>query len=489
MAYIQDFDVRIEPTERAERTLPDFVYEDFEVNKLKITQRYGAGGSVAELEVLYDDDLDISKITDLARRKHQTEFGFDIKEELTIPPEKQIESQREEILKDYLNTITSDDQQTVNGNNDTRIDAGAKQKVIGSYSGEPKETSGYYRVFTGRPIEVIKKEDGIVKFKFMNNRLRLNKRFLTLEVNEEGNTVYAILDEILTDIGDLKKGPDEDVNTSRFETSPDYDYLLDPYLKDNDFNGAYGLEEPVSLFQVLQGIAIRNAMHLWIDKHNTIRIERKPDTTITIPQLITDLEAGDKQEATETVVKTPYDQTGVGKFSATGASMSKSIEYADWEISSKEGEETVQKSITAYDVNDSKEAANYAKSMYISDELSKNYGKMITIGNPVVSTYDDIVLSHIPDMMPISEGSYSAKQVVHKISAKEGFTTEIQLGRSVGAMRRTLHANIGENERREPPETNEADALLDVNDLLNAQYAKTTSGITEGARKIAEILK
>jgi hypothetical protein len=195
-------------------------------------------------------------------------------------------------------------------------------------------------------------------------------------------------------------------------------------------------------------------MHLWIDKQKTIRIESKPDSTVTIPQLITEMDAGDKQRSTETVVKTPYDQTGVGKYSATGANMAKSSEWSEWEISGEAGEEKTQKAITAYDVNNSKDAARYAKSMYISDELSKTYGKLKTMGNPLISTYDDIVLSHIPDMSPISRGAYSAKKVVHEISAKEGFTTEIDLGKSVKGMRIALSNNIGENTRRTPPEKN-----------------------------------
>ncbi|WP_153952853.1 hypothetical protein [Halosegnis longus] len=293
-----------------------------------------------------------------------------------------------------------------------------------------EQTSG--RLFTGEMTKATLNEEQLLTLTFTDKRYQLNQYGVELNTKKGDATVDTIVRNILRDAGFF---PNDDFVIN----------ISDPVT----VNSNYGKDGKATLINVLRDLAEQQDAMLWIDEYNTIHFvdQQSREKEVYMPMGIISYNAGQGTADTNSViVNTPHDDTGLNPWGATTREMSQ----GSASVKPDNQPEATGKKLTDNNVS-AIGAQNRAQNRLATQQMATDSGELEIVGDPRITPLDQIQIVDPPVASPIGPGTYTAKRVTHKISASNGYTMNISLGKDIEQIFQSIY-NQSDVNKQEPKE-------------------------------------
>lgn len=325
------------------------------------------------------------------------------------------------------------------------------------------------RIYTGTIVTAKRNSRREVTFELLDRRELLNRKYVQLDTRSEGEPSNAIVrnlfqeidglseDEYIVDLGGIPDIP-EDVPIGNLPE-------VAPTLEPSQIQRAWGVGEPVPLYNVLRDIASIEDATLYIDRFDRINIRHVPalNRFDGIPYIKRFGEDSQQSDTTDVIVESGYDETGLGVFNQVSTSNQK-VEQA-FGLGSTDSPARIDQP----NVADEQALEKQANSRLVRDQLQQSAGTLELLGQPYIHPNDQITLTDVPAYAPVSEGTFTAKQVTHTFDTSNGYTTTLELGESLDAI---------------------YDALAEQSDIAarKSRAIKSKRKVSEAERELREVL-
>ncbi len=399
---------------------------------------FGAAGSTAEVQVIFDDVLGLEQekqlrrmvdqgVVDSARRPHRPDSVYNMKDTFKgLGPMARREQELQMVVDVDVSNITANGVEEIER-----------------------------RLFTGTVIEVKQNQDRVVTFTALDRRHDLNRYMVKIDTSGRPQPSTDIIDSVLGPQDDLGRGLQLEKGTDYFV---DFGEGEPELIKDS-----WGIDGHATVWEVLKDITRVEGATMYIDGHNRLYIVDWPNHIVWGPNTMAPVvgwESGDEESATDTLVESPYDETGLGMYAPiSGERQESRINNPD-----NLGDE-----ITENNVFTRRALENIRSWESISSALMKDSGKVNFLGDPRILPYDEVILDKtvIDGFSPIAQGQYTAKRVYHRISAQDGYITEVHLGRDTEELFNTFaNPETVENSQNVPNTVNESGGLFGISPIL-----------------------
>jgi hypothetical protein len=403
-----------------------------------IKRVFGAAGSTAEVQVIFDDVLGLEQekqlrrmidqgVVDSARRPHRPDSIYNMHDTFKgLGPQVRRDNELKLVLDVSVTNITQQGTETVER-----------------------------RLFTGTVIEVKQNSDRIVTFTALDRRHDLNRYMVKLDTTGEPQPSTDIIDSVLGPRDALGRG---------LELTKGEDYFVD--LGDGDpelIKDSWGIDGHATVWEVLKDISRVEGATMYIDGYNRFYMVDWPDHIVWGPNTMAPVigwESGDEQSSTDVPVESPYDETGLGMYAPiSGERQESRIDNPD----------NLGREISENNVFTRRALENIRSWESISSALMKDSGKVNFLGDPRILPYDEMILDNevIDGFAPIAPGQYTAKRVYHRINAQDGYITEVHLGRDTEELFNTFaEKSIVTNSQNAPNTVSNSGGWFDIEPIL-----------------------
>lgn len=281
-------------------------------------------------------------------------------------------------------------------------------------------------IFTGTVIKVAESAERKVTISAIDRRHELNRNMVQLDISEP-TPIEAVVKQVLDSTNNTGLQLDSDqynIQSLQQSTASRTGVSAGDSQPVRVNNLSYGVERHTTAYKVLQDLAKKANATIHIDNENVINFVRFPShvqyNSSSMPPIVS-WESGENETENDVVVKSPYDETGLGLYTP---------------MSQEDVEETsqavppgkLQNEVNVFSRNAVRNVREYE---LLSDELMKDSGTVRVVGDPELEPYDMFELDgqSVDAFAPISYGNYMAKTVRHIISQQDGYVTELELGK------------------------------------------------------------
>lgn len=388
------------------------------VVSLEIERVFGGGGSKATVEIVLDDFL----------RQEQKDFlqtGIrpvdNADESFLLPADLALDESKLEEDKSYLDELGDD--YFIREHRRQELDITMEIGIEVTDPGDRRFTL-LSRIFTGTLIKVEETNERVVKLHALDRRFQLNRNSVFLDA--DGQTVPELVRNILT--GDPpSRDFEEPYSVSGLGLTEGEDFIIDIENEPVTIeSGTWGVDSHTTVFEFLQDMAHVQKCTLHIDRYDKLHfISNVPESanrwSPSEISPIVEWTSANEENQINTIAETKYDETGLGTYLATTQDALEAVEQGTY----------VSKKVKLNNVINRTALENAVSDELITDSLMRDSGTIRVTGDPRCRPYDQFKLdsSNIDGFAPISTGTYMTKTVRHIIDAREGYVTEIELGR------------------------------------------------------------
>lgn len=271
--------------------------------------------------------------------------------------------------------------------------------------------------FTGTVIRVTENEEGIVTIDAMDARRQLHTHTVRLDLRDNGTPSSAVIEDLLVTDGPF-----------------DEDQVIINLPAEQTISAEFGDKRRAPLREVLKYILQREHAFAYVDRKNRIIIQPCPPIQWLTANQIISFDAGDtKDDNTTVIAEAPQADSQLNFFGShhTAQSVSRG--------SASKGEENGQTKLVKDNVSKSvKQSTNQAVDAQVRMDFINTIGEVELVGDHRITPFDDLTIENLPDHAEMAEGTYAVQEVIHKISASNGFTTTVKLTTDLGTLWDTI---------------------------------------------------
>lgn len=375
--------------------------EGLNVVDAEIRRVFGGAGSEAEVTVVFDTMLDVDQQIILNRLVDQG--VIDRSERPNVPDET--------YLGDHFTGLGPAERRA----KELKLEVSAEVTSMTHSSFDQIEK----KLFTGTVLKVEQNEEREVTFHAMDRRYDFNRYMVVLDTTDKPQGVETIIDNVL--------GPSDSKYGRGLELTKGEDYTVNISGDESKLRGSWGVDGHSTVWEVLYDVTRAQGMTIYIDGENVTHFTEWPGHRQwtargenPIPPVI-NWEGGDEDQGSNVIVESPYDESGLGMYApVSGERNEAKIDNA----------KNVGQNIKETNVFTRRALENVKAWEEITQSLMRDSGKVQVLGHPGIKPYDEIKLDLdvINGLSPIAANNYTVKRVYHKISASDGYLTELHLG-------------------------------------------------------------
>lgn len=301
------------------------------------------------------------------------------------------------------------------------------------------------RVFTGEVVKVTQDEEGVVTVTAQDARRDLLSYTVRLDTPGEGIPSATLIRNLL-----IEDGPFTEDNVFIGYEQPGVPHRSDGYFVSRDGDTFSGIEQSInvrlnvgqdhqpSLYKVIREIARAQHAYAYIDEYNNFHFHPLPKEYVWVPEYITEINAGDSSSDNDrTIVESPRMDLLGGTFGHQYVNS----ESTKAEAAEKSGDEKKATLLRDQNLTSVESANNVAVDHQLLNKLSLHSGEFTSVGHPVPTPYTQVVLEDLPEWTPLPEGNYTITEVTHRISADDGFLTDISVGKDLESIYKSIVDN------------------------------------------------
>jgi len=308
--------------------------------------------------------------------------------------------------------------------------------------------------FTGELVGATEDEEGSVRLELAGITKTLTDYTVALVTQKTGQRVDTIVRNLLRDDAGLTEA------TGLFDFDADFVISI---RNPKSVTTTYGTDNRETLRTVLIDLAKKQDAFVFVDASNRINFVDHAISNYYAIESAIKVDAGNEDSANERViVKSSYDVTGISDWTTTGSSQ------VSAEASAGNGDAENRRVLRDDNLLEN-DVESRAASEFRADQLVKSSGRLTIPGFPGASPNDQVVVPKLGLAETVSAGTYTAREVVHRLNGNDGFVTELQLGPGLDEIYEQVYQSQGTDGVRrwtKPELTAEAEALIFTSELF-----------------------
>lgn len=263
------------------------------------------------------------------------------------------------------------------------------------------------QIYRGRITKATEREDGEVVIQLVSRVSKLTEKYATIETPRlKGVKTTDVLQKIFNSAGFAGRN-----------------YKIDIQQKTHKTSTSFTIEENATVREALEQVAALQTAYIYVDAKDRVVVTDNPFSKVWAPTVFKSAEKGDEDDTKKRVIVKAPDQGTDILASATATS---TVEGAAGKPKATANQTEVKKDHSA---QDKRTAAQVALQEIIKNRTRSNVGTVELIGEPRIRPYDGIKVNLPKEHTPLNDldGIYTIKNVKHKFSATDGYTTKVDL--------------------------------------------------------------